>query len=323
MKIIYNKGFLEHETGPHPESKRRLEAFGNLEETKLEVNEAQLIEHIRLVHSNAHIDLVKRSCERSQLIEGDTVTVPGSYKAAFLAVQATVLASEQGGFALVRPPGHHANPELVHGFCLFNNIAIAAARLAKQGKRVLIFDFDGHYGDGTMKAFYASDQVMYWSLHQFPAFPGIGDTHEIGEGKGKGFTLNIPLPPESGDDIFMEAIERTLPTALQFKPDIVGISAGFDAHQADPLLQLRVSLQTFFDIGRLVQKHFKGAFATLEGGYNIDILPKATYNFIDGVNGTPKPRFTEPRTDSRIQTMDEFQERMVKLERNLKPYWRV
>ncbi|MCB0675857.1 MAG: histone deacetylase family protein, partial [Saprospiraceae bacterium] len=194
------------------------------------------------------------------------------------------------------PPGHHAYPDRASGFCLFNNVAIAAQYYVEQGKRVLIFDFDGHLGDGTSHIFYRTDQVLYWSLHQYPAFPGHGFTNEIGEGSGRGFTVNVPLPPGSADDIFWDGIQQFLPIARQFQPDIVAVSAGFDAHRYDLLLELNVTANTFYRIGQLLRDEFEQVFATLEGGYNVEELPKCTFNFIAGINSQPMPYYEEPMT---------------------------
>ena len=244
-----------------------------------------------------------------------------SFKAAVYAVGATIMASESGDFALTRPPGHHAYPDRSSGFCLFNNIAIAAKYHANQGKKVLILDIDGHLGDGTEKIFMESDQVMYWSIHQFPAFPGWGDANEIGAGRGKGYTINVPLPPGSGDELFMDAFETFLPVAKEFEPDIVGVSAGFDSHLFDLLLDLRLSINTFYQVGKLISENFENVFATLEGGYNIEIFPKCLFNFMDGINGN-EMKFSERSTDSMIQTFYEFEGRKAMALQHLKKYWK-
>ena len=189
------------------------------------------------------------------------------------------------------------------------------------GKRVLIIDIDGHLGCSTEKKFYGSDKVMYWSLHQYPAFPGGGDADEIGEGEGKGFTINVPLPPGSGDDIFMDAFESFLPIVKEFYPDIIGISAGFDSHQFDPLLDQRLSVNTYYKIGKIVSASFENVFASLEGGYNIEVFPKCLYNFLDGINNN-KMRFEEKKTNSHIQTTYEYERRKAIIIQNLRKYWK-
>lgn len=301
MKLLYNPVFLDHHTGMHPESHRRLQAF-NLQYSNTSRDGTPYLE---LVHGPAYIQKVKDACIFSGMLDQDTLTSPGTYEAAVYAVGATVEASEQGDFALVRPPGHHAYPNKASGFCLFNNIAIATRKLVAEGKRVLIFDFDGHLGDGTSHIFYDTDHVMYWSLHQYPAFPGHGFVNETGTGKGEGFTLNVPLPPGSGDDIFWRAIDSYLPIAKAFNPDVVAVSAGFDAHQQDLLLDLRLTLPTFYKLGVLIRTHFKQYFATLEGGYNTQYLPAAVYNFLDGINGAAM-RFEERETESEFKVWDTF-----------------
>jgi len=318
MQLIYNPIFLEHDTGMHPENKKRLTSLGDLPVTEVPNGE----QYLTLVHTPEYIKRIEEACMRGGHIDNDTIVSPGSYEAAIHAVGATIMASERGDFALTRPPGHHAHIDKSSGFCLFNNIAIAAQYHADKGKRVLIFDFDGHLGDGTVKFFNESDRVLYWSLHQYPAFPGGGDADEIGTGKGAGYTINIPLPPGTGDEIFMDAVESFLPIAREFNPDIVAISAGFDSHQYDLLLDLRLSLNSYYKIGRLLSDNFTHVFATLEGGYNIEMFPKCLYSFLDGINHR-EMKFKERETDSMIQTHYEYEGRKAMAIQSLSKYWKT
>lgn len=318
MKLIYNKIFLEHDTGMHPENKSRLESLGKIPETEVKNGE----KYLGLVHTKEYINQVKEACKTESSLDQDTITSKKSYDAAIYAVGATIMASQSNDFALVRPPGHHAYPNHASGFCLFNNIAIATQKLINEGKKVLIFDFDGHCGDGTMHTFYNSDKVLYWSLHQSPAYPGYGNVNEIGEGKGKGYTINIPLPPGSGDDIYLPAMRNIMPITEQFKPDVVAVSAGFDSHQKDPLLSLRLTFNTYYEIGNILTQKFKNIFAALEGGYNVEVLPKSILSFIAGIN-TKKIKFKEEKTQSKTEIIDEFAARMDRLQRNLTEYWKL
>ncbi len=318
MELIYNPVFNGHETGSHPENGTRLTCLGDLPITEILYDESVL----RSVHHGGYIEHVRAYCAEGRALDSDTMTSPGSFGAAVYAANATVLASETNGFAVVRPPGHHAYADRATGFCLFNNVAIAAQRLVDQGKRVLILDFDGHLGDGTSAIFYNSDKVLYWSLHQFPAFPGFGRAGEIGEGPGTGFTFNVPLPPGTGDDIFMDAFRTLLPLATQFNPDVVAVSAGFDAHQFDPLLDLRVTMDSYYEIGRTLSASFQRIFATLEGGYNTRDLPGCLYNFLDGINGQPM-RFHEAHSDSDIKIHQQYEIDIQILLSKLKNHWTI
>jgi acetoin utilization deacetylase AcuC-like enzyme len=317
MKLLYHPVFLQHDTGMHPENPKRLKGFNALKTTEI-IDGRPFLE---LVHTPRHIERIQQAYLSSSHLDPDTIITKDSYSTALKAVGATIMASQTHDFALVRPPGHHAYPNHSSGFCLFNNIAIATQRLVNEGKRVLLFDFDGHLGDGTSRIFYYTDQVLYWSIHQYPAFPGHGFINEIGESKGAGFTINVPVPPYSGDDIFMDAVDTILPVVEQFQPDVVAVSAGFDAYVYDILLDLNVSVNTFYKIGARLRDRFTNIFATLEGGYNIEALPKCVYNFLAGINGEKMP-YEEKEIASSRSVWEEYEIRLHTLIRNLQPYWK-
>lgn len=318
MQLIFHQDFLGHETGRHPECKERLFPFRDLPDAPLPDGQPFLA----YAHGEAYIERVRQSVASGEWMDAETPVSSGTYTAAVKAVGATMLAAQTGGFALVRPPGHHAYPNHSSGFCIFNNVAVASSYLASEGKRVLIFDFDGHLGDGTSRIFDGSNQVMYWSMHQYPAFPGHGFVDEIGVGAGMGYTINTPLPPGSGDDIFWQAFESYLPIALQFKPDVLAISAGFDGYQHDPLLDLRYSLDLFYKLGLRLADIFPNRFATLEGGYNLQALPKCIYNFLAGSNRMDCP-YVEAPTQTGLRIWEEHEARLYAGLHHLKPYWTI
>ncbi len=317
MEILYNPAVLDHETVHHPESAIRLAPFVSLTTTQVTSSESIL----ELIHTKEYIDEVKAKSQRRELLDPDTQTSPRSFHAALTAAALTIHASETDNFALVRPPGHHAYPDHGAGFCLFNNIAIATKQLVNSGKRVLILDIDGHLGDGTESFFYNSKKVLYWSLHQEHAYPEKGAIQEIGTGEGIGFTINVPLPAKAADDIYMQAFNRLLPIAIEFAPDIVGVSAGFDAHADDPTLQLKLSTNTYYQIGSLLSKNFPHMFAVLEGGYNTTNLEHCIYSFLDGVNKEPN-RYEEPFSETPFLLLEQFQINLDTLVDTLKPYWK-
>ncbi len=316
MEIIYNKIFLSHDTGNHPENKSRLLSYPALRETPIIDGQ----EFLPLIHPKPYIAYVQEACRYGEAFDQDTVTSPGTFDAAVAAVGAAVMASDSKGFALVRPPGHHAYRERSTGFCIFNNIAVAVEHQRRQGKKVFILDFDGHWGDGTADIFYEYDDVFYASLHQYPAFPGGGSQEEIGAGPGQGYTLNVPMPPGSGDDVFLKGMEIILTAARAFKPDIVAVSAGFDSHQHDPLLNLRLSSKAFYYVGDMLSKNFSNIFAVLEGGYNIEFLPNCIDNFLAGINGK-QALGTERSTHSETNVLEEFDTRLAGLRSAHKRFW--
>ena len=278
MKVLFNSKFLQHNPGSYAEGPYRIEGFTPGTEEVDHNGET----YIPLVHSESHLKLVRDACMNHQVL-AEVYLTPESYDAACSAVGLAVMAAEQGDFAVIRPPGHHAKPERADGFCLFNNIAIATQKLVNDGKKVFILDIDGHHGDGTQWIFYRSDRVLFCSIHQQFAYPWTGESHETGEGPGKGYTMNFPLPAGSGDRELLESVDTAIHRAEQFKPDVVGVSAGFDGYRDDRLLGLQYTLDAYYQCGSRLARSFNHVFAVLEGGYHLDIK-KCTEAFLSGVN---------------------------------------
>jgi len=332
--VLYTPKYLDHDTGPdHPESPNRLRVVmeelnrsGLLETGKCSVvtPKPARLKDLELVHEPDYIELVQRSCAfgGGLLDLGDTVVGAESCKAAFLAVGGVLDAvnlvasgKAQNAFALVRPPGHHAGPYYALGFCLFNNVAIAATHILRRlgFNRVLILDIDAHHGNGTQEIFYDTNKVLYVSLHQDPrGFPGTGFMDETGEGEGLGYSVNVPFPLRVDDKLYHEGLDQiAVPIIRQYKPQFILVSAGFDGHYTDPVGGLSLSMhcysEAFFKILNLASQLCNGRLvATLEGGYSVNFLGKMVVSAVArmaGVSYTVRdnPPRANPRTRERAE----------------------
>lgn len=348
--VFYSPKFLEHDTGPdHPETPNRLRVIiqelnrsGLLEAEKCALIEPKpaKYEDLELAHESDYIKLVEKICAAGGgiLDLGDTVVSPQSFEAAFLAVGAVIDATNmvakgkaRNSFALVRPPGHHAGPYYALGFCLFNNIAVAAFHLLHRlnYSRVLILDIDTHHGNGTQEIVYNTNKVLYISLHEDSSgFPGTGFVDEIGEGEGLGYTVNVPLPFRINDTIYHQAFNEIVkPIADQFKPQFILVSAGFDGHYTDPVGGLHLSVGGYQEIfGKIVTLATRlcerKLVATLEGGYSLDFLGKMATAAIAKMASTSYP-IKDNRPTARPQTLRKAVKVINSVKRIQSSFWKL
>ena len=310
--VVTDPIFLKHDQGPyHPECPQRLVEIGiRIEDSglaerlsRVDAREASQ-EEICLVHSGDYYRHVASSEGRSVALDPDTHTSPDSFRAALKAAGGALALTEQvvkgsldNGFALVRPPGHHAERAQARGFCLFNNIAICAehARQALGLERILIIDWDLHHGNGTMHSFWDRKDVLYMSTHQYPFYPGTGALQDVGQGDGEGHTISVPLPGGMGDHEYA-AIFRDVfaPIAAAYKPDLVLISAGFDTLSTDPLGSMRMSPEGYGTLTKqildMAQATASGKVViTLEGGYDVAAQAVAVENVLKVLLGEIEP----------------------------------
>jgi acetoin utilization deacetylase AcuC-like enzyme len=292
--IVYSDSYLDHHMEGHPEKRERLISILSLlreknvfEKVSLrEPNKAREKDILR-VHSRAHLENMRKISKTSPHIEGDTYYTPETFETSLLAAGGVLTCIDENtnrGFALVRPPGHHATTNASMGFCIFNNVAVGAAYSRSIGyKKVAILDFDLHHGNGTQEIFYAQD-ILYISLHQWPHYPGTGSIEEMGTGDGEGFNINLPLPAGVGDKSYGYALNALVyPVLEKFSPDIMLVSAGYDAHYQDPLGGLLLTANAYKEISEKLKALATKIVFSLEGGYNLSALPKCVHSSIKGL----------------------------------------
>ncbi|MCY4487688.1 MAG: histone deacetylase [Deltaproteobacteria bacterium] len=334
--IVTDPVFLKHEPGPyHPENPQRIktlldlagEVAGGGDRFELLPLRSAVQAELELGHGSDYIDLVRSTSEHDRFaLDGDTITCRDSFGVALMAVGGflqlldAVAASDYGnGFAMARPPGHHALRNRGMGFCLFNTVAIGARYLQEKhgARRVAIMDWDVHHGNGSQDAFYDDPSVLFLSTHQYPYYPGTGAADEVGSGRGEGYTVNVPLPAGCGDaeylavfrDIIVPAIER-------YEPDWLLVSAGFDSHRDDPLAAMGVTERGFGVMANalleLARKHTGGKIAfLLEGGYDLAALRNSVATVLECMQSEEAASFEAggERIATRIREVLQIRER--------------
>ncbi len=329
--FVYHEDYLKHDTGAHPERAERLihimselKEAGVTEKMKKVLPVKASKEQIAYVHTDAYMKGVERMCkEGGGLLDPDTPLCTESYEIALLSAGGVIKATDEVMndsnnlkhiFALVRPPGHHATWNRGRGFCIFNNIAIAAEHLKRRyyANRILIVDWDVHHGNGTQEVFFDDPSVLYFSTHQYPHYPGTGWIDEVGKGEGDGFTVNVPLPAGTDDAGYLYALNNVLvPIAKEFEPEFVLVSAGFDAHVADPLASMNVTTRgfgLFMDlIKEIAEKSCKGKIViSLEGGYNLDAIAKSAVSVFNSLLSRRERRRADMVSSGVVERVEEI-----------------
>jgi acetoin utilization deacetylase AcuC-like enzyme len=308
--LIHTERFAEHQTPPgHPERPERADVLDAVAArwrsrgTEVVAPREASREQLLRVHDADYIRRISETAGRAMALDPDTYTSPESHEIALLAAGAVVDGvervmgnSHRAAFALVRPPGHHAERDRARGFCLFNNVAIAAAHARALGAgKVAIVDYDVHHGNGTQHIFEADPHVLYISTHQYPYYPGTGAADEIGRERGRGFTVNLPLEVGAVDEDYQVAFSHVvIPVLREFEPDLLIVSAGFDAHEHDPLGGMRLTTAAFAamtsELRAVAEECCRGRIvAAVEGGYDLHALRASLDAAIDVLHGPPTP----------------------------------
>jgi acetoin utilization deacetylase AcuC-like enzyme len=305
---------LEHEPGEHPERPERLGAIEAELERRGWLGYARRaapvapLDAVTAVHSAAYVKAVRLRSERRGSLDGETVLGPGSYEAALHAaggacamVDALLAGAARAAFCGTRPPGHHARSDTTSGFCLFNNVAVAARRAldARGARRVFIFDWDVHHGDGTNDVFRTSDAVLFASIHQSGLFPGTGPLSDVGSRAGEGFSINLPVPAGSVGDTWISLLEHiAVAAALEFRPDLVLVSAGYDAHRDDVQGGCELDASDYAEMARHLRALGEAVGApvgvVLEGGYALDPLAASVAATLEALAGDQPPNLVAP-----------------------------
>jgi acetoin utilization deacetylase AcuC-like enzyme len=310
--LLTHESSLRHDPGPHPERaarivaiERELEARGGLGWER-RGSEPVDMDALLAVHPEAHVRFIRELCASGGgMIDADTLVSPDSYEAAMHSAGGTVEAARlvldgeaPCAMSVHRPPGHHCEPERAMGFCLFANVAVAARWALESGRaqRVMVLDWDVHHGNGTEAIFRESDEVLFVSIHEWPLYPGTGPASDSGSGDGEGFTVNLPVPGGSGDVPWVSLVQHVAaPLARAFEPELILVSAGYDAHVEDPLADCRVSDAGFAAMAASVRSFAADIGApvalSLEGGYALEPLARSLCETLTvfGVEQPPEP----------------------------------
>ncbi|MGQ9640051.1 MAG: histone deacetylase family protein [Candidatus Bathyarchaeia archaeon] len=346
--LVYHPTYLKHDTGwGHPERPERISGIiqalkerGLMDNPNITVlkPEPANVEDLTSIHTEQYIEKVRLISSQGVSLTPDTPAGPETFEIARLSAGGAIHAGEavvegkvRNSFALIRPPGHHAGRDYGGGFCYFNNVAVMIEYLRKNFgmRRFMIIDWDVHHGNGTQDIFYSDPSVLYFSTHQMPLYPGTGHITEIGEGEGRGYTVNLPLPAGTSGDVYDQVLtDLIIPLTEAFKPEMITVSAGFDAYFADPIANLQFTIQTYINItSRLIEltdKICKGRLTmVLEGGYNLKALPKIVVGVISTMAGLHDCEVDEapPPVDQRRRR--EVEDRIKRLKTVLSDYWEI